>query len=89
MDVDEWELVLMCAVCRSQHNVKVFVDWKFDQNGDPMIDVAYFNMMFLKPENFGHPNLRRLPLLTGMATNASNRQSIWTGVRYVLLQLAA
>jgi aminoglycoside phosphotransferase (APT) family kinase protein len=53
------------------HNVKVFVDWKFDQNGDPMIDVAYFNMMFLKPENFGHPNLRRLPLLTGESKTVS------------------
>ena len=32
-----------------QYNVKVILDWKYDTNGDPMVDVGYFLMMFLQP----------------------------------------
>ena len=49
----------------SQHNVKVFVDWKYKTNGDPMVDVAYLCMMFLRPQDYGYPGLRSLPLLIG------------------------
>ena len=38
----------------SQYNVKAIVDWKCGKNGDPMVDVGYFCMMFLRPLDYGY-----------------------------------
>ena len=44
-----------------QYNVIAVVDWKYKTNGDPMADLGYFLMMFLKPKG-----LKELtPLLAG------------------------
>ena len=47
-----------------QYNVKAVVDWKYKTNGDPMADLGYFLMMFLKPKEI--KGLKKLtPLLAG------------------------
>ena len=33
--------------------MKAIVDWKCGKNGDPMVDVGYFCMMFLRPLDYG------------------------------------
>jgi aminoglycoside phosphotransferase (APT) family kinase protein len=50
-----------------QFNVKAIVDWKWDKNGDPMVDVAYFCMMFLRPEDYGYEYevINEHPLMIG------------------------
>ena len=45
------------------------MDWKLGKiNGDPMVDVAYFCMMFLRPGDYGHQYkpINDHPLLIGM-----------------------
>ena len=47
-----------------QYNVKAILDWKHHTNGDPMVDVGYFLMMFIQPSQYqecGH--LQDLALL--------------------------
>ena len=43
------------------------MDWKWDKNGDPMVDVAYFCMMFLRPEDYGYKYevINEHPLMIG------------------------
>jgi aminoglycoside phosphotransferase (APT) family kinase protein len=50
-----------------QFNVKAIVDWKYIKNGDPMVDVAYFCMMFLRPQDYGYTygQVNNHPLLIG------------------------
>ena len=45
--------------------MKAILDWKYDTNGDPMVDVGYFLMMFMQPVDYGYPALARLDLLMG------------------------
>ena len=49
--------------------MKAIVDWKCGKNGDPMVDVGYFCMMFLRPMDYGYPGQYRQienhPLLIG------------------------
>ena len=45
--------------------MKAILDWKYDTNGDPMVDVGYFLMMFMQPSDYGYPALARLDLLMG------------------------
>ena len=45
--------------------MKAILDWKYNTNGDPMVDVGYFLMMFLQPSDYGYPALARLDLLMG------------------------
>ena len=52
-----------------QYNVKAILDWKYDTNGDPMVDVGYFLMMFLQPSDYGYHGLTRLDLLMGKPCN--------------------
>ena len=44
------------------------MDWKYIKNGDPMVDVAYFCMMFLRPQDYGYTygQVNNHPLLIGM-----------------------
>ena len=49
----------------SQYKVKAILDWKYNTNGDPMVDVGYFLMMFMQPAVYGYPALARLDLLMG------------------------
>ena len=45
--------------------MKAILDWKYNTNGDPMVDVGYFLMMFMQPAVYGYPALARLDLLMG------------------------
>ena len=45
--------------------MKAILDWKYNTNGDPMVDVGYFLMMFMQPSDYGYPALARLDLLMG------------------------
>ena len=45
--------------------MKAILDWKYNTNGDPMVDVGYFLMMFMQPVDYGYPALARLDLLMG------------------------
>ena len=38
------------------------LDWKVDENADPLADVAFFMMMFLKPGDYGY-RYKQLPKL--------------------------
>ena len=48
-----------------QYNVKAILDWKYNTNGDPMVDLGHFLMMFLQPSDYGYLALARLDLLMG------------------------
>ena len=52
-----------------QYNVKAILDWKYNTNGDPMVDVGYFLMMFLQPADYGYQGLTGLDLLMGKVQN--------------------
>ena len=45
--------------------MKAILDWKYDTNGDPMVDVGYFLMMFLQPVDYGYTALEIEDLLMG------------------------
>ena len=45
-----------------QYNVKAILDWKYDTNGDPMVDVWYFLMMFLQPSVCRSEASKNLPI---------------------------
>ena len=53
-----------------QYNVKAILDWKYNTNGDPMVDVGYFLMMFLQPAVYGYHDLAGLDLLMGKLQKA-------------------
>ena len=57
-----------------QYNVKAILDWKYDTNGDPMVDVGYFLMMFMQPSDYGYHGLTRLDLLMGKPCNETAMQ---------------
>ena len=38
------------------------LDWKVDENADPLADVAYFMMVFLQPRDYGY-QYKQLPKL--------------------------
>lgn len=48
-----------------QCNVKAIIGWKSTENGDPLMDVAYFLAMFLQPANYGYEYLQDLDQLMG------------------------
>ena len=45
-----------------QCEVVAILDWKVDENADPLADVAYFMMMFLQPGDYGY-RYKQLPKL--------------------------
>ena len=61
--------------------MKAILDWKYDTNGDPMVDVEYFLMMFMQPVDYGYPALARLDLLMGK-DNTNDRYPQPTAVYY-------
>ena len=54
--------------------MKAILDWKYDTNGDPMVDVGYFLMMFMQPSDYGYHGLTRLDLLMGKPCNETAMQ---------------
>ena len=42
-------LIITISTYITVHSMKTILDWKYDNNGDPMVDVGYFLMMFLMP----------------------------------------
>ena len=54
-----------------QYNVKAILDWKYDTNGDPTVDVGYF---LLQPSDYGYHGLTRLDLLMGKPCNETAMQ---------------
>ena len=52
--------------------MKAILDWKYDTNGDPMVDVGYFLMMFLQPADYQYRNLAGLDLLMGKLLQNEN-----------------
>ena len=80
-----------------QYNVIAVVDWKYKTNGDPMADLGYFLMMFLKPKEI--KGLKKLtPLLAGQYATCtlcsgiclwqytSDQPSICIAVQYPFLE---
>ena len=66
-----------------QYNVKAILDWKYNTNGDPMVDVGYFLMMFLQPADYGYQGLTGLDLLMGKVQNEHSLiQQICAGIHY-------
>ena len=45
--------------------MKAIIGWKSTENGDPLMDVAYFLAMFLQPANYGYEYLQDLDQLMG------------------------
>ena len=58
-------LFLIITISITTHSVKAILDWKYNTNGDPMVDIGYFLMMFLQPAVYGYATLARLDLLMG------------------------
>ena len=49
-------------------NVKAILDWKYHTNGNPMVDVGYFLMMFLQPSQYqGCGHLQDISLLIAVS----------------------
>ena len=46
----------------TQCEVVAILDWKVDENADPLADVAYFMMVFLQPRDYGY-QYKQLPKL--------------------------
>ena len=59
--------------------MKTILDCKYYTNGDPMVDVGYFLMMFVQPSDYGYPALARLDLLMGR-DNTNDRYTQPTAV---------
>ena len=60
------QLHYACCDPMLQYNVKAILDWKHHTNGDPMVDVGYFLMMFIQPSQYqGCGHLQDLALLIG------------------------
>ena len=57
--------------------MKAILDWKYNTNGDPMVDVGYFLMMFLQPSDYGYPALARLDLSIGSTAQMATHGGCW------------
>jgi aminoglycoside phosphotransferase (APT) family kinase protein len=44
------DMTISNVIFDDEYNVIAVVDWKYKTNGDPMADLGYFLMMFLKPK---------------------------------------
>lgn len=73
--IEDW-----LAIFWSQCNVKAIIGWKSTQNGDPLVDVAFFLAMFLQPANYGYDKLQDLDLLMG--------KSFWSHQALLLIALS-
>ena len=50
--------------------MKAILDWKYYANGDPMVDMGYFLIMFLQPAVYcGCGHLQNIGLLMGEAAD--------------------
>lgn len=57
------------------------LDWKVDENADPLADVAYFMMVFLQPGDYGY-RYKQLPkLLLGEWMCIYTKHIKWTCIK--------
>ena len=62
-DIVHLTMIWLCShFDTSQCEVVAILDWKVDENADPLADVAYFMMVFLQPGDYGY-RYKQLPKL--------------------------
>ena len=44
------------------YKIKAILNWKYTKNGDPLLDVAYWMMIYLRPSQYGLPSFHCSPL---------------------------